>query len=35
MLIGILSRVKTYVFIFGGREFQIDDPENAKLIVYR
>ena len=36
MLIGILSRVKDfYFFIFGGREFQIDDPENAKLIVYR
>ena len=24
-----------YVFIFGGREFQTDDPENAKLILYR
>ena len=24
-----------YVFIFGGREFQTDDPENAKLVLYR
>ena len=24
-----------YVFIFRGREFQTDDPENAKLILYR
>ena len=24
-----------YVFFFGGREFQIDDPENAKFILYR
>ena len=23
-----------YVFIFGGREFQTDDPENAKLVLY-
>ena len=22
-------------FIFGGREFQTDDPENAKLVLYR
>ena len=25
----------THVFIFGGREFQTDNPENAKLIFYR
>ena len=24
-----------YVFIFGGREFQTDDPENVKLVSYR
>ena len=24
-----------YAFIFGGREFQTDDPENAKVILYR
>ena len=28
-------RTDVYVFIFGGREFQTDDPENAKLILYR
>ena len=26
-------RTDLYVFIFGGREFQTDDPENAKLII--
>ena len=25
-------RTDFYVFIFGGREFQTDDPENAKLV---
>ena len=24
-----------YIFIFGEREFQTDDPENAKLVLYR
>ena len=24
-----------YILIFGGREFQTDDPENAKLVLYR
>ena len=24
-----------YVFIFGGREFHTDDPEHAKLVLYR
>ena len=28
-------RTDLYVFIFGGREFQTDDPENAKLTLYR
>ena len=28
-------RKDLYVFIFGGREFQTDDPENAKLVLYR
>ena len=28
-------RTDLYVFIFREREFQTDDPENAKLIVYR
>ena len=28
-------RTDLYVFIFGGREFQTDDPENVKLILYR
>ena len=28
-------RTDLYIFIFGGREFQIDDPENAKLVLYR
>ena len=28
-------RTDLYVFIFGGREFQTDDPENAKLVLYR
>ena len=26
------SQAQTYVFTFGGKEFQTDDPENAKLI---
>ena len=26
-------RTDLYIFIFGGREFQTDDPENAKVIV--
>ena len=29
------SRTDLYVFIFGGREFQTDDPENAKPVLYR
>ena len=24
-----------YILIFGGREFRTDDPENAKLVLYR
>ena len=24
-----------FFFIFGGREFRTDDPENAKLVLYR
>ena len=24
-----------YVFIFGGRQLQTDDPDNAKLVLYR
>ena len=28
-------RTDMFIFIFGGREFQTDDPENAKLVLYR
>ena len=28
-------RTDLYVFIFGRREFQTDDPENAELVLYR
>ena len=28
-------RTDLHIFIFGGREFQTDDPENTKLILYR
>ena len=28
-------RTDLYILIFGGREFQTDDPENAKLVSYR
>ena len=28
-------RTDLYAFIFGGRESQTDDPENAKLVLYR
>ena len=28
-------RTDLYILIFGGREFQTDDPENAKLVLYR
>ena len=28
-------RTDLYVFIFGGREFQTDDPENTKLTLYK
>ena len=29
------QRTDLYGFIFGGREFQSDDPEKTKLILYR
>ena len=28
-------RTDLYAFIFGGRESQTDDPEDAKLVSYR
>ena len=41
LFMGILRRLilkprtDLFVFIFGGRQFQDDDPKNAKLVFYR